>query len=133
MHESGLSWRKLLVLIDHLPPESALNTALRNATPEEMLAANAGDPAQARWSTMESLTATLIDEVRNLVWSYVSAHSEHSVPKPEPIKRPGVSTRRRHLRSISIQRAQRMDPRLRGLSPDEAQEKLDMLTGRSDG
>lgn len=127
---SSLSWRRLLVLIDHLPPEAALNTAIRNSVPEETLAESAGDSAQARWSTMEGLTATLIDEIRQLEWMYASAHSDQKLQKPQPIRRPGVSSNRPRRRQVSLARAQKMDPRLRGLSEEEAQAKLDMLTGR---
>lgn len=128
--DSGLTWRKLLVLINHLPPEGTLNTAIRNNTPEERLVENAGDPTEARWSTTETLLATLIDEVRINSWLYERAHSDHQIPKPEPIKRPGVNVRKRHLRVIDMDRAQRMDPRLRGLSAEEAQMKLNEMTGR---
>lgn len=107
-----------------------MNTAIRNMTPDDLLAEAAGDSAKARWSTMESLTATLIDEVRQLAWVYASAHTDQAIPKPEPIKRPGISGARRKLKRISIVDARRLDPRLRGLSDTEAQTKLDRLTGR---
>lgn len=97
--------------------------------PEEKLAESAGDSAKARWSSAEGLLATLIDETRQLAWMYASAHTESTVPKPQPIRRPGVGARRRR-RPVSLAVAQRMDPRLRGLSEEEAQAKLDMLTGR---
>ena len=70
--------------------------------PEERLLESAGDPARARWSAMETLTAMLIDEVRNLSWAYMSAHTEQSIPRPEPVKRPGVSGHTRKLRQISL-------------------------------
>lgn len=127
---TSLTWRKLLVLVEHLPPEGALNTAIRNMTSEERLSSNAGDSSEARWSTVETLLATLIDEVRINSWMYASAHSDQKIPKPEPIKRPGVNVHRRNLRALDMEKAQRMDPRLRGLSPEEAQEKLNRMTGR---
>lgn len=125
---SGLSWRKLLVLIDYLPPEAALNTAIRNMIPEDELAANSGDTAKAVWSMSDGLIATLIDEIRILTWMYASKNSEQAIPKPVPIRRPGVTSGRK-LRSISLETAQKMDPRLRGLSDEEAQAKLNRLTG----
>jgi hypothetical protein len=124
----NLGWRKLLVLIDRLPPESALNTAIRNMMPDDRLAELAGDPVKAPWSTIESLLAGLIDEIRILGWMYVSAHTDKSIPRPQPVKRPGVTGRAR--KKIPIEAAMRMDPRLRGLSPEEAQAALDRMTGR---
>lgn len=129
---SSLGWRKLLVLVSHLPPESAVNTAIRRATPESTLEDNAPDPVKVPWSAVELLMAALIDEVRHGNWIYVQAHSEGSVPKPAPIKRPGVSGKQK-LKAISLETAMKMDPRLRGLSREEAQAKLDAMTGRRGG
>lgn len=98
--------------------------------PEDRLAENAADPVKARWSAMEGLMATLIDEVRNLSWAYASAHSEQAIPKPEPIKRPGVGrSRKRH--QISLSDARKMDPRLRLVRDEDAQDALDEITGRT--
>lgn len=122
----SLGWRKLLVLIEKLPPEGALNTAIRNHMPEDELAGRRGDPARAPWSTVETLMAVLIDEVRMLAWSYASAHSKGTVPKPTPISRPGARRSGRR-RPISLETARRLDPRLRGLSDEEARERLERI------
>jgi len=125
-----LTWRKLLILLHHLPPESALTTAMRNDTPEKILsrAEATADSAKSRWSGMETLLATLIDEVRTNTWVYVQAHSDQRVERPEPIRRPGLPARRE--RRMNLADAQKIDPRLRGLSEEEAQATLDRLTGR---
>ena len=125
-----LTWRKLLVLLHHLPPESAMNTAMRNDTPEKELSRSESsyDPAKGRWGSVESMLAVLIDEVRYGNWIYVQAHSERKVERPTPIRRPGLPARRE--RRMSLADAQRIDPRLRGLSEEEAQVMLDGLTGR---
>lgn len=74
--------------------------------------------------------AMLIDEVRNLSWAYMSAHTEQSIPRPEPVKRPGVSrSRKRH--QISLSDARRLDPRLRLVPDEDAQDALDEITGRT--
>jgi hypothetical protein len=125
---SGLTWRRLLVLIDHLPPEAALNTAIRNITPEERLRDNAGDPVKARWSNVESLLATLIDEVRNNTWVFMQANSDKAIPRPDPIPRPGITETGRKLRRISLENARKLDPRLRNIPDEEAQARLDRLT-----
>lgn len=115
-------------MIEHLPPESAVNTAIRNRTPEETLREHAGDPTRATWSGVETLLATLVDEMRQLEWLYASAHSDKPIVKPEPIKRPGITAGRgRKLRAMSLDMARKLDPRLRGLSDDEARERMKRL------
>jgi hypothetical protein len=102
---------------------------MRNQMPDSIMARNKvkHDPAQDSWSTVESLLALLIDEVRQHTWVYMQSHSEKRVPRPVPIRRPGLSVRRE--RSVTLADAQRLDPRLRGLSDEEAQAKLDMMLG----
>jgi hypothetical protein len=117
--------------VEHLPPESALNTAIRNELPDDSLVRRAADPVAAPWSAVEMLMATLVDEIRNLGWMYASGHTSTSIPRPLPIRRPGLSARRGGGRIVDLARAQKLDPRLRGLSPEEAQDKLDRLTGRA--
>jgi hypothetical protein len=125
-----LTWGKLLVLLRHLPPESAMNTAIRNDTPEKDLALHGAesDYTAGKWSSIESMLATVIDEMRLSRWTYVQAHSESAIPKPTPIPRPGLPSR--YGKVISIEDAQKIDPRLRGLSRDEAQAMLDRMSGR---
>ncbi len=77
---------------------------------------------------METLLAALVDEVRMNTWVYVQAHSDKRVERPTPIRRPGLPARRE--RRMSLADAQMIDPRLRGLSEEEAQETLDRMTGR---
>lgn len=106
-----------------------MNTAIRNDTPEEVMAARAeGDPTKARWSPLESMLALLIDEVRINTWAYVQSNSKSSVPRPDPIRRPGVTVRRR--KTLNLADAQKLDPRLAGLGEAEAQAMLDRITGR---
>ena len=102
---------------------------MRNDMPEsEMAKASArSDPAKGSWSTVESMLASLIDEVRIGNWLYVQAHSEQSVTRPTPIRRPGVE---RKGKLMTIEDAQKIDPRLRGLSAEDAQAMLDRMTGR---
>jgi hypothetical protein len=116
------------VLLHNLPSESALSTAMRNNMSERDLSANVGDPAEGKWSSLEILLASLIDEMRQNSWLYVQAHSDKSVPRPSPVPRPGLA--KRAERRMSLADAQRIDPRLRGLAEDEAQALLDRMTGR---
>lgn len=103
-----------------------MNTAIRNGTAEEVLATRSGDPSQARWSNLENLIATLIDEMRNMGWMYAQAHSETKIKRPDPVMRPGI--RKHQFRVISLEDARRMDPRLRDVPDEEAQAKLDQMT-----
>ena len=104
-----------------------MNTAIRNSRPESELARQSAsyDPARERWSTVETLLATLIDEVRYGNWAFVQAYSENPVTHPTPIRRPGLV---RTGKAMSLEDAQRIDPRLRGMSAEEAQETLDRMS-----
>lgn len=93
-----MSWRRLRVLIQHLPPESHTMTALRNELDDDELAeqADKGEPEKGRWSQQEQLLAALVDGVRRLEYITICANTEtKSRPEPpEPIKRPGAKARR---------------------------------------
>ncbi|MFJ9985271.1 hypothetical protein ACIQUD_14785 [Streptomyces globisporus] len=90
-----MSWRQVRVLIQHLPPESATMTGLRNAlTPEEYEAqAKDGKPEKASWSVDQQLLAGITDAVRDLQYITVVANSDgkgRKPQRPEPMRRPGV-------------------------------------------
>lgn len=91
-----MSSRRLRVLIQNLPPESATMTALRNAlTAEEYeRQARGGKPEEGRWSMAEQLLAGISDGIRELQYVLVVANSSGKGRKPrrpEPIRRPGVT------------------------------------------
>jgi hypothetical protein len=106
-----------------------VSTAVRNDTPDSVLAERIGDPTKSPWSNVESLLAAVVDEVRNLQWMYASAHSDKKPARPEQIPRPGVKARGRRSQ-MAIADAKALDPRLRGLSDEEAEARLRELTGR---
>lgn len=90
-----MSWRRLRVLIQHLPPESATWTALRNGMSEEDLAEQAekGEPEKGRWSQVEQLLAVIADRVARLEHVLISVNTEKKAQRPkapEPIRRPGA-------------------------------------------
>lgn len=90
MWRGGLSWRRLGVLVKHLPPESATKTALRNAAPDDRLTeAVIGDAPYGPWSQTDMLLADLIDVARWLQWAK-SKDGEDNKNRPEPYPRPGV-------------------------------------------
>lgn len=70
-----LSMRRLIVLLDHLPRESATVRAV------------VGD--RARWGDTEHLLADLIDVAHWQMWQFSSAHSKKRPKRPKPIRRPG--------------------------------------------
>lgn len=107
-----------------------MNTAIRNDAPESELAKSSAqaDPARGRWSATDSMLASILDEIRMGNWAYVQVHSDQSVSRPEPIRRPGVSGRRGKM--ITLEDAMRLDPRMRGMELEEAQRFLDGVRGR---
>jgi hypothetical protein len=95
-----MSWRRLRVLIQHLPPESATWTALRNAMTAEELAAQAdkGEPEKGRWSQLEQLQAATVDAIRRLEWVLLCTNIEKKSKRPdppEPMRRPGAGPRKK--------------------------------------
>jgi hypothetical protein len=89
-----MSWRRLRVLIQHLPPESHTMTALRNSLSDEELAeqADKGDPGKGRWSQLEQLVALLADRIARVEYVLICANTEKKRDRPdppEPITRPG--------------------------------------------
>jgi hypothetical protein len=87
--------RRLRVLIQRLPPESATWTALRNAMSDEELAEQAekGEPEKASWSQVEQLLAVVADRVARLEYVLISVNTEKKSQRPkapEPIRRPGA-------------------------------------------
>jgi len=100
-----------------------LNTAIRNAASEADLAQATGDSARAPWSTLETLVATLIDELRNFEWMYAAVHAKSAPKRPEPIRRPGA-TGKRHGKLMRMSDIRALDPRMRNMSDDEIHELL---------
>jgi hypothetical protein len=106
--------------VEYLPPEGALNTAIRNATPDDQLELAAMNPVQAPWSQVESLMATVVDEIRQMTWLYTMVHSSsQNIPPPTPIKRPGVNGHRRGRKLMRMSEVRALDPRLKNMTDDE--------------
>lgn len=94
-----MSWRRLRVLIQHLPPESATWTALRNELSPAELAAQAekGRPELGRWSQLEQLIAANVDATRRVEWALWSVNIEQKSKRPdmpEPMRRPGAGPKK---------------------------------------
>jgi hypothetical protein len=98
-----MTWRQLRVLIQHLPPESATWTALRNALSPEEIAEQVerGEPESGQWSQLEQLVAMVADRVARLEWVLWVVNIEHKSKRPdppEPIRRPGGKPAKRKAR-----------------------------------
>ncbi|MFD4547300.1 hypothetical protein [Streptomyces sp. NPDC058466] len=94
-----MSWRRLRVLIQHLPPESATWTALRNGMSDDEIVeqADRGEPEKGRWSQEEQLLASVLDAVRRVEYVLICANTDKKSkqpPPPEPMRRPGAKPRR---------------------------------------
>jgi hypothetical protein len=112
VHRGRMSWRRLRVLIQHLPPESATMTALRNAMPPDELEqlAKRGEPERGRWSQLEQLVALSIDVQREHMHAFLLAnHGKGRKPeKPEPVRRPGARQRKKKLEPMTEGAAERL-------------------------
>jgi hypothetical protein len=95
-----MSWRRLRVLIEHLPPESATWTALRNSLSPRQLAEQAtkGEPEKGRWSQQEQLLASAVDAIRRVEWVLLCSNIEQKSKRPdapEPMRRPGAGPKKK--------------------------------------
>lgn len=82
----GLTWRRLGLIIDRLPPESATKTALRDALTPEQLAGIPESRTHGAWSRAEMLLARIGDNVAHLAWMQTDGKTK----PPEPLARPGI-------------------------------------------
>lgn len=76
-----LSWRKLKVLLYHLPSDA--------------VTVRAQSGLEADWSYEHELLAIVADRVAELTWLTVEIHKKEGAdnPTPEPIARPGQPSR----------------------------------------
>ena len=91
---ADLSWRRLRVLLAHLPPDSATAQAIHG-------------PAAA-WSPTEHLLASVVDRLGLLLW----ANGGGKGAKPDPVPRPGSAE------------AARLKARRTRLTPDQLADRL---------
>jgi hypothetical protein len=87
-----LTWRRLGVLIEHLPPESATKTALRDELDDGALSRLASAPRRGHgpWSHVELLLAAVHDSIERLIYVQYQRAGAKNVKAPEPMARPGV-------------------------------------------
>jgi hypothetical protein len=97
-----LTWRRLGVLIEHLPPESATKTALRDELDDADLSRLASAPRRGHgpWSHVELLLAAVHDSIERLIYVQYQRAGAKNVKAPEPMPRPGVG-RAGNVRAIN--------------------------------
>lgn len=86
-----LTWRRLGVLIEHLPPESATKTALRDEVGDADVTKLAGERSgHGPWSHTELLLAAVKDALERLIYVQYQRAGVKGMRAPEPMPRPGV-------------------------------------------
>lgn len=119
VYRGRLSLRRLRILIQHLPPESATKAAIRNATPED---APAGEyrPDLAPWSGTEMLLAAILDAVRTQT-SVAVAAAGGKPAEVKPTPRPGIPPEKSSgPKRLTDEERRALDPRLRTEPQQEA-------------
>jgi hypothetical protein len=93
----GLSYRRLGVLIRHLPAHSATKTAVRDDTTDEQINGLPDPEGHGPWSTTDLLLALIADGINTLAWQNTQIHGGKKAKSdpPAPIRRPGVKPRQR--------------------------------------
>ena len=89
-----MSWRRVNVILNRLPPESEFKTAQRDGMDIdwENLPEMDGDGS---WSKLENLVAGNYDQLAMLRWELrrMLGGKSPGDPEPEPLQRPGVKRR----------------------------------------
>jgi hypothetical protein len=80
--DGGLSPRRVLWLVEHLPEESATVAAIK------------GGPEHRPWTSTAHLLATVVDAVQWGTWATIAAHSRKRPSPPRPVPRPTTTARR---------------------------------------
>jgi hypothetical protein len=83
----GLTMRRLRALIDGLPGDAMLWTAVRRRPDTVPAPANTD---ALRWGTDQELAAAMIDAIREVTWAVMQANARGAVKRPKPFPRPRV-------------------------------------------
>ncbi len=94
LYTGRLTYRRLGVLVTHLPPESATKTAAREALDDDD--APVGEPAGfGPWSHTDLLLASVLDALHVLAWQQTQIHGGKRTSPPDPTRRPGLPRQQR--------------------------------------
>lgn len=104
-------------------------TAIRNAAPDDVARSDT-DPAEGRWSQLETLAGALVNELRIFRWTYVAAHSEKhkTPPQPEMVRLPGADRAKRRQQRFSDAQYEFLYRHINGL-PQEPDVHLTVIKG----
>lgn len=101
IYRGRLTYRRLGVLLRHLPPESAFKTALRNeATVDEDAEPDPEAAIRAQWSRVELLLAGISDGIAVLAYQQSQIHGSSKSSPPAQIPRPGVRIAKAGVRQL---------------------------------
>lgn len=91
-----MTWRKLYVLVTHLPPESATATQRRlDADDSGEVSSAPPNPDAEQWGRADFLLASIRDEMHFFRHHYLQSKSKTRLKwQPEPLPRPGIGKRR---------------------------------------
>jgi hypothetical protein len=114
VYRGRLSLRRLRILIQHLQPESATKTALRNEAEERAPSTPGAEyrPDKAAWSGVEMLLASIKDEI-TLSRSVAIAATGAKPPEFTPTPRPGIPPKSAARLGLTDEQRRALDPRLR--------------------
>jgi len=103
---SRLTYRRLRVLVDGLPPESATKTAIRDT----LSAADFKDAPEpdgwGTWSNTDQMLASIYDELSRLRRDVYSAQGGGKPEYQEPMRRPGVGLGPADKRALRLKQRQ---------------------------
>jgi hypothetical protein len=102
-----MTFRRVRVLLDRLPPESATHTAMRDQFTDEELRDQAKRQPVTGHGPLSRHDMFLIDVVDHLQWvEYAIYASQGGKPrKPEPTPRPGVPGKRKKTEVAPLNQA----------------------------
>jgi hypothetical protein len=109
----ALTYRRLQVLLDHLPPESATMTALREEFTDDELSAmakNAEPSGHGPWSHPDLLLAGISDRLDWVIWAIFAVQGGKG-DRPTPMPRPGVGPAVPALDDLTLTRLRRLRSR----------------------
>ncbi len=84
----SLTWRRLAVLVRHLPRDSAVGRAVSGEA--------------ALWGVTDYLLANIADLLAGANWQRQNAGASSHSPKPDPVPRPGTDSKPKGLPSGAL-------------------------------
>lgn len=117
-----MTWRRLGVLVEALPGESATKTAIRDGLGDEELSKAAGQEPDGHgpWSRTDLQLAAIGDLLKWVIYATYAAQGGKP-RQPEPTPRPGIARKRKRISAegyAHLQRLREEHARLHGYEID---------------